>query len=246
MTIAETQTHEGLRVLRRSLDFLFATLALLLASPMLAICAVLIKLDSKGPVLFWQPRVGVGMKDFRVVKLRTMIQDAERLGQGLYTEPGDSRFTRVGLFLRRWSLDELPQLFNVMAGTMSIVGPRPLPREVVDRYPEDFAEILRVKPGLTGYSQIRGRSAVPRSERLRMDRYYARHRTVWMDLAIILRTIPVVLAGTGQVNHGREDCVFRAMGPTDSEGRSPPIPREEAHPFRGMRPTPAGGEDDAG
>lgn len=200
---------EDRRLPVRILDLVIAVPALLAALPVLAICAALIKLDSKGSVLFLQPRVGAGGREFRIVKLRTMIQAAEQLGAGLYTRPGDPRFTRVGLVLRRWSLDELPQLINVIAGSMSVVGPRPLPREIVDRYPEDFEEILRVKPGLTGYSQIRGRSALPRSERLRMDRHYARHRTIWMDLGIVMRTVPIVLTGRGQENYGQEHEVER-------------------------------------
>lgn len=172
----------------------------------LIIFGLLIKLESSEPIFFRQERLGRNRRRFRVVKLRTMVGDAEKIGAGLYTIKDDPRFTKVGLFLRRFSLDELPQIFNVLAGDMSIVGPRPLPAVIVDQYPEQFEVILRMKPGITGLSQIKGRNELPRSERLKLDMFYVDHWSLSLDLQILLKTIFVVFIGTGQVNYqGRED-----------------------------------------
>jgi len=185
-----------------SLCLLFIPFVLLIV----AICGILIKLDSHGPVFFRQERLGQERKPFCIVKLRTMVANAEKMGAGLYTVQNDPRFTKIGLFLRRLSLDELPQFFNVVAGDMSIVGPRPLPATVIAEYPEQFDVILKVKPGITGLSQVNGRNTLSRSERLKMDMFYAQNWSFDLDVHILLRTISTVLTGAGQVNYqGRED-----------------------------------------
>jgi lipopolysaccharide/colanic/teichoic acid biosynthesis glycosyltransferase len=191
---------------KRAFDLGVCLLVLPVVLPLLAVCAIWIKLNSPGPVFFRQERLGRNKRPFRVVKLRTMVPNAEKLGAGLYTVENDPRFTRIGLLLRRFSLDELPQVFNVFVGSMSIVGPRPLPAVVVDEYPKQFDVILKVKPGLTGLSQVNGRNELSRSERLKLDMFYAESWSFSLDLQILLRTVQVVLTGAGQVNYqGRED-----------------------------------------
>ena len=138
-----------------------------------------------------------------------MIQGAEKIGAGLYTTRDDPRFTKIGLILRRWSLDEIPQLLNVLRGEMSLVGPRPLPREIVDRYPNEFGRILEVKPGLTGLSQVSGRSGLTRKERLKLDIEYVDKRSLGVDLSILMNTMKAVLTGAGQVNYVEENEVER-------------------------------------
>jgi lipopolysaccharide/colanic/teichoic acid biosynthesis glycosyltransferase len=194
------------RATKRTFDLLFSFLVFPVVLPLLAICAILIKLDSAGSVFFRQERLGRNRVPFLVFKLRTMVPNAEKLGAGLYTVDNDPRFTRIGLFLRRFSLDELPQFFNVLMGSMSVVGPRPLPAVVADEYPKQFDVILKVKPGITGLSQVNGRNELSRSERIRLDMHYAENWSLWLDLRILLRTIQVVITGAGQVNYqGRED-----------------------------------------
>ena len=191
---------------KRIFDLVVCTLVLPVALPLLAICALLIKMDSSGPVFFLQERIGRNRKPFRVAKLRTMVPNAENLGAGLYTVENDPRFTRVGLFLRRFSLDELPQILNVFTGNMSIVGPRPLLKVTVDEYPEQFDVILKARPGITGLSQVNGRNELSRAERLKLDMFYAENWSFGFDLQILVKTVAVVLTGAGQVNYqARED-----------------------------------------
>jgi lipopolysaccharide/colanic/teichoic acid biosynthesis glycosyltransferase len=194
-------------ITKRAFDITVCLFVLPIALPLLAVCAILIKLDSSGPVLFRQERLGRGKRPFRVVKLRTMVPNAEKLGAGLYTAENDPRFTRIGLFLRRFSLDELPQIFNVLAGSMSIVGPRPLPAVIVDEYSKQFDVILKVKPGITGLSQVSGRNELARSEQLKLDMFYAENWSFSLDLQMLLRTVRVVLAGAGQLNYRRREDV---------------------------------------
>ena len=192
--------------LKRIVDILLSLITLPLILPLMAACGVLIRLDSPGPVFFRQDRLGRSHKPFRVIKLRTMVQGAEKMGAGLYAEQDDPRYTRMGLLLRRFSLDELPQVFNVLQGTMSIVGPRPLPAEIVEQYQAEYQVILRVRPGITGLSQVSGRNELPRSRRLQLDMYYAENWSLSLDLQILWETIAVVATGAGQVNYqGRED-----------------------------------------
>ncbi len=196
-------------IVKRLLDLVLASALLAFLIPLLLTCAILVKLTSKGPVLFKQERVGRHGRQFMIYKLRTMLVGAEKSGAGLYTVRDDPRFTRIGLILRRWSLDEIPQLLNVIRGEMSLVGPRPLPTKIVERYPREFARILEVRPGLTGLSQVSGRTGLTRRQRMVLDIEYVDKRTLRGDIWILLRTLPVVLAGVGQVNYAEEHEVER-------------------------------------
>src|SRR5207253_474954 len=157
-----------------------------------AAAALAIKLEDGGPVLYRQRRVGLHGRDFELLKLRTMIVDAERQGAGFAVNRGDTRITRVGRALRRLSLDELPQLWNVLRGEMSLIGPRPTLRYQVEQYTERQRRRLEVKPGLTGWAQIHGRAALPWDERIELDVWYVEHRSPWLDLKILLRTPPAL------------------------------------------------------
>jgi undecaprenyl phosphate N,N'-diacetylbacillosamine 1-phosphate transferase len=183
------------------LDLIVAIAALPVALPVIALLGLAVRLETRGGIFFRQTRVGQHGRHFRIFKLRTMVENAERLGAGIYAEADDPRFTRVGTFARRFSLDELPQLFNVLRGEMSIVGPRPMLPVTVEQYAADYAVILRVKPGLTGLAQVNGRNALARSERLAFDRRYAESCSIDMDLSILARTVRVLLTGEGQLNN---------------------------------------------
>jgi lipopolysaccharide/colanic/teichoic acid biosynthesis glycosyltransferase len=180
----------------RALDVAGAALGLAVASPFLAAAAVAIKLEDRGPVFYRQTRVGRDGADFDLVKLRTMVVDAESQGAGLAVNRGDSRITRVGRFLRATSLDELPQLVNVLRGEMSLIGPRPTLRYQVERYDDRQRRRLEVRPGLTGWAQIHGRAALPWEDRIELDVWYVEHRSSRVDLKILLRTPLALLGGT--------------------------------------------------
>ena len=193
-------------VAKRSLDLCLAMLALPFALPVMALVGIAVRLETPGSVLFRQRRIGRYGRPFTVFKLRTMVRDAERLGAGIYAERDDPRFTRVGLLARRFSLDELPQLLNVLRGEMSIVGPRPMLPVTVTEYEEDYRQILRVRPGITGLAQVSGRNALSRRRRLELDRHYASEWSIAGDVRIILKTVRVALRGEGQQNYqSRED-----------------------------------------
>jgi lipopolysaccharide/colanic/teichoic acid biosynthesis glycosyltransferase len=179
---------------RRALDVAGAGVVLALASPALAAAALAVKLEDGGPVLYRQTRVGKDGIEFELVKLRTMVVGAERQGAGWAVNEGDPRITRVGRLLRRLSLDELPQLWNVVRGEMSLVGPRPTLAYQVERYTPRQRRRLEVKPGLTGWAQIHGRAQLPWEERIELDVWYVEHRSPWVDAKILLRT-PVALFG---------------------------------------------------
>jgi lipopolysaccharide/colanic/teichoic acid biosynthesis glycosyltransferase len=181
---------------RRALDVAIAGAGLAVASPFLAVAAVAIKLDDRGPVLYRQIRVGKDGVDFELLKLRTMVVDAEHMGAGFAVNQGDSRITRAGRVLRRLSVDELPQLWNVVRGEMSIVGPRPTLRYQVDRYDERQRHRLDVLPGITGWAQIHGRAALPWADRIELDLWYVEHRSAQVDLKILLRTPLALFGGT--------------------------------------------------
>ena len=182
--------------MNRALDVAIAGAGLALASPVLAAAALAIKLDDGGPVLFKQVRVGKDGRDFELVKLRTMVVGAERQGAGYAVNEGDSRITRVGRFLRRTSLDELPQLWNVVRGDMSLIGPRPTLRYQVERYSERQRRRLEVLPGITGWAQIHGRASLSWEERIELDVWYVDHRSPLTDLLILLRTPLALFRGT--------------------------------------------------
>jgi lipopolysaccharide/colanic/teichoic acid biosynthesis glycosyltransferase len=180
----------------RTLDVLIAGTGLLVGSPFLAAGALAVRLEDGGPVLFRQTRVGKDGVDFELLKLRTMIVGAERQGAGFAVDKGDARITRVGRILRRLSIDELPQLWNVVRGDMSVIGPRPTLRYQVDQYDERQRHRLDVKPGITGWAQIHGRASLPWAERIELDLWYVRHRDWRTDLLILARTPLALLGGT--------------------------------------------------
>jgi lipopolysaccharide/colanic/teichoic acid biosynthesis glycosyltransferase len=180
----------------RAVDVVLAGAGLLVASPFLAAAAVATKLGDGGPVLYRQVRVGRDGEDFEMLKLRTMVEGAERMGAGPAVDAGDSRITRVGAFLRRTSIDELPQLWNVLRGDMSIVGPRPTFRYQVEQYDEHQLRRLEVRPGLTGWAQVNGRAALSWPERIELDVWYVDNRSPRVDLSILLRTPIVLFRGT--------------------------------------------------
>ncbi|MCA9688021.1 MAG: sugar transferase [Myxococcales bacterium] len=185
---------------KRLVDVGLTLAALPGAAAILTIAGLAVAWESPGGVVFRQQRIGRGGRPFTVYKLRTMVANAERLGAGIYNEADDPRFTAVGKLLRRTSLDELPQLVNVLRGEMSLVGPRPQLPVIVEQYADDYAVILAVKPGLTGLAQVNGRNELPRSRRLALDRAYAEDWSLGQDLKIILKTVGVVLRGEGQRN----------------------------------------------
>ena len=182
--------------MNRAADVAIAGSALVLASPLLAVAALSIKLEDGGPVLYRQTRVGKDGVDFELLKLRTMVVGAETMGAGLSVNRGDTRITRTGRLLRKLSLDELPQLWNVVRGEMSLVGPRPTLRYQVERYTEHQRRRLEVKPGLTGWAQVHGRAALPWDERIELDVWYVEHRSPWVDLKILALTPAALFRGT--------------------------------------------------
>jgi lipopolysaccharide/colanic/teichoic acid biosynthesis glycosyltransferase len=181
----------------RALDILIASAILALASPVLLIAAVAIRLESRGPVIYRHARVGRNGRPFELLKLRTMVQGAERMGAGLYIEHRDPRITRTGRLLRRFSLDELPNLVNVLKGDLAIVGPRPTVREQVDRYTPRQRRRLEVRPGITGWAQVNGRASLPWPERIELDIWYVDHRSARLDLKILARTARLLATGRG-------------------------------------------------
>ena len=182
--------------MNRVADVLVAGTGLVLTSPFLGLAALATKLGGGGPVLYRQTRVGKDGEDFDVLKLRSMVVGAESLGAGYAVDEGDARITRVGRILRRTSIDELPQLWNVLRGDMSVIGPRPTLRYQVEQYDEHQRRRLDVRPGLTGWAQVRGRASLPWAERIELDVWYVDHRSPRVDLAILLRTPLALFRGT--------------------------------------------------
>jgi exopolysaccharide biosynthesis polyprenyl glycosylphosphotransferase len=186
--------------LKRILDLLGGSLLLLAAAPVIAACAFAVRLTSPGDVLYRQTRVGRSQKPFTLYKLRTMQQDAEAESGEVLAQPGDPRLTPIGAFLRRFRLDELPQLFNVLGGTMSLVGPRPERPGFVQRYLREvpgYAERFSLAPGLTGLAQVNGDYYSSPQNKLRFDLAYMANWTLWLDLSILLRTVKIVLTSRG-------------------------------------------------
>jgi lipopolysaccharide/colanic/teichoic acid biosynthesis glycosyltransferase len=184
-------------MIRRALDIAVSAVALLLSAPLIALAMLAIRLESPGPAIYRQRRVGLEGNTFNVLKLRTMVEGAEHLGAGLAVNENDSRITRVGAFLRRTSLDELPNLLNVLRGDMSLIGPRPTIPVQVESYSERQRGRLAIKPGITGWAQVHGRASLPWSERIELDLYYIAHRSLRLDLQILWRTVAMVLGGSG-------------------------------------------------
>ncbi len=182
--------------MNRAADMAVAGLGLVVVSPVLAVAALAVKLGDGGPVLYRQTRVGRDGADFELLKLRTMVVGAESMGAGAAVNTGDSRITRAGALLRRLSVDELPQLWNVVRGDMSVIGPRPTLRYQVDRYTERQRRRLDVKPGITGWAQIHGRATLPWDKRIELDVWYVDHRSPSLDVKILLRTPLALFGGT--------------------------------------------------
>ena len=177
-------------------DVVVAGVGLVLTSPLLGLAALATKLESGGPVLYRQTRVGRHGVDFEVLKLRSMVVGAERLGAGFAVDQGDRRITRVGRILRRTSIDELPQLWNILRGDMSVIGPRPTLRYQVEQYDEHQRRRLEIRPGLTGWAQVQGRASLPWADRIELDVWYVEHRSPQVDLEILLRTPLALFRGT--------------------------------------------------
>jgi lipopolysaccharide/colanic/teichoic acid biosynthesis glycosyltransferase len=182
--------------MNRALDVAIAGAGLAVTSPLIALSALAVKLGDGGPVLYRQTRVGKEGVDFELLKLRTMVVGAETQGAGYAVDRGDARITRVGRLLRRTSLDELPQLWNVVRGEMSIVGPRPTLRYQVEQYDDRQRRRLEVRPGITGWAQIHGRATLSWPERIELDVWYVEHRDWKTDLLIVLRTPLALFGGT--------------------------------------------------
>jgi lipopolysaccharide/colanic/teichoic acid biosynthesis glycosyltransferase len=182
---------------KRALDLALGGVALALAAPGLALAALLIRLESPGHPIYRQRRVGLDGRPFELYKLRTMVSGAERIGSGLAVDEGDARITRMGAWLRRYSVDELPNLLNVLAGEMSLVGPRPTVQVQVDQYTERQRGRLSVRPGITGWAQVNGRASLPWHERIELDLWYVEHASLRLDVRIMWLSVRMVLGGHG-------------------------------------------------
>ena len=183
--------------MKRILDLLLAAVSAVLSAPAIAILAVAIRLESPGHPIYRQTRVGEDGEEFQIYKLRTMVAGAESIGAGLAIQEGDDRITRLGAFVRRYSLDELPNLYNVLRGEMAIVGPRPTVPVQVQQYSERQRGRLSVKPGITGWAQVNGRASLPWDERIELDLWYVDHRSLALDLKILARSLRLVASGRG-------------------------------------------------
>jgi len=181
----------------RAFDVAIASIALVLSSPLLLLAIVAIRLESKGSPIYRQRRVGKDGQPFEMLKLRTMVAGAEFMGAGLAINAGDPRVTRIGRLLRRLSLDELPNLVNVVRGEMAIVGPRPTIQAQVDQYTDRQRRRLEVKPGITGWAQVNGRASLPWEKRIELDVWYVDHRSALLDLRILARTALMLVTGHG-------------------------------------------------
>ena len=197
-------------IVKRTIDILGALIGLVLLSPIFLIVAIAIKLDSKGPIIFGHNRKGLHGKDIKVYKFRTMYENSQEIFNNFTKEQkeefyknfkleNDPRVTKIGDFLRRTSIDELPQLINILNGSMSIVGPRPIVQKEIDLYGDYANKLFSVVPGLTGYWQANGRSDTTYEDRIKMDMYYIDNRGFWLDFKIIIKTFGSVLKGEGAV-----------------------------------------------
>jgi len=184
-------------MIRRAIDIFGGALACLLATPVVAVAMVAVRLESPGHPIYRQRRVGKDGREFDLLKLRTMVDGAEHVGAGLAINEDDPRVTRVGALLRRTSLDELPNLLSVVRGDMSFIGPRPTIPVQVAQYSGRQRGRLAVRPGITGWAQVHGRASLPWSERIELDLYYIEHRSLALDLRILWRTIAIVFGGSG-------------------------------------------------
>jgi len=182
---------------KRALDVVLGGGALLVAAPIIAVAAVAIRLESRGGAIYRQWRVGRDGHRFQILKLRTMVQGAENLGAGMAVDEGDMRITRVGRVLRRTSIDELPNLVNIIRGEMSLVGPRPTLDSQVATYDERQRRRLSVRPGVTGWAQVNGRASLPWSERIELDLWYLDNASIALDLRILALSVRIAVTGHG-------------------------------------------------
>ncbi|MGI6711912.1 MAG: sugar transferase [Bacillota bacterium] len=183
--------------MKRLVDFIGALILLVVSSPLLMLFALLIKVTSPGEIFFRQERLGKDGRIFKIYKFRTMVQGAQFLGSGMYVEENDTRITPLGKWLRETSLDELPQLINVLKGEMSLVGPRPAPLHHLSKYDDTQRKRLLMKPGLTGWAQIKGRNEILWPERIAYDLWYLEHQSLLLDFYIILKTVALVFSRKG-------------------------------------------------
>jgi lipopolysaccharide/colanic/teichoic acid biosynthesis glycosyltransferase len=184
-------------MIKRMFDIALSLVGVVLSAPVVALFAATIRLESPGHPIYRQTRVGKDGREFEIYKLRTMVRGAEFTGAGMAINEGDDRITRVGNLLRRYSLDELPNLWNVLRGDMSIVGPRPTIPVQVEQYTEHQRRRLAVKPGITGWAQVNGRASLPWSERIELDIWYVEHQSLALDMEILSRTVRMVFTGHG-------------------------------------------------
>ncbi len=175
------------------MDRILGLAGLIVLSPLLIVISLAIKVDTPGPVFFRQRRVGKNGREFKIYKFRSMVEGAQNIGAGVFVQRGDPRITRVGKFIRRYSLDELPQLINVLKGEMSLVGPRPTLGYQVERYNARQKKRLLVKPGITGWAQVNGRSSLSWPERIELDIWYVENWSLWLDIKIMVQTVLVIL-----------------------------------------------------
>lgn len=192
-------------IFKRTIDFIIAGVALIVLSPFLLITAILIKLDSKGPVIFKQERLGKNGVPFKIWKFRSMCVGAEKQGTGVYSYKGDARITKVGKFIRATSIDELPQLVNILKGDMALIGPRPALTYhpwLYEQYTEHQKHMFDVLPGVTGWAQVNGRKEVPWPERIELNVWYAKNMSLWLDLKIFFMTIFKVATNANNENVG--------------------------------------------
>ena len=195
-------------ILKRIFDILASGIALVVLLPIFVVIGIFIKLDSKGPVFFVQERVGKDGKIFKAYKLRTMVQGADKKTEGIFINRDNLYITRIGKFLRRSGIDELPQLINVLKGDMSLVGPRPTLKYQVENYNDIQKQRLLIKPGITGWALINGRNKLTWSERIKLDIWYIENRSFWLDLKILFKTIIVVVNGEGMYADRERDNVM--------------------------------------
>ena len=184
--------------IKRFSDIIFSIVLLIISTPIIIIMAIAIKLDSKGSVFFVQDRTGLNGKPFKMIKFRGMVNNAADIGPEL-TQRDDPRITRVGKILRRTSMDEIPQMFNVLKGDMSLVGPRPEITSITSKYSTEQREVFKFKPGITGYSQINGRQLLSPDKRVKMEVEYYRKANFWSDFLIATTTLKVILSNEGNL-----------------------------------------------
>lgn len=209
------------KLVKRLIDVLISLMVLILFSPIWVIIAIMIKVTSRGPIFFIQDRPGLKQQIFKVYKFRTMVPNSDQMIKGQEVMKDDIRITRVGKFLRRSKIDEIPQLINVLRGEMSLVGPRPERVESLVDYTEEIAKRLDMRPGLTGLAQVSGNIYIPLAERYKLDVYYVEHFSLWMDFKIILRTIGVVLFGEDRYKNKALINVSRGFRNANNDLRRP-------------------------